>query len=402
MKMVGIVAEYNPFHFGHQYQLKQAKIKSRADAVVVIMSGFFTQRGTPAILDPWQRAKTAVAHGADLVIMLPTVFSLHHADLFAQGGVSLLEQLPGIEAISFGAESEDLAVLNEIASVLDHDLHLQLLAKSEQKSGGNFGKTLTEALAQHPQLSHLATHLKSPNNILAISYLKAIRQYNSSLQPFSIPRVGAGYLDDLLQPMASATAIRKALSEGQELSEYLPSVSYNVLQAQSQLGRVLLSAEAFAPQILTLLQRSTTEELKQLPEMTEGLENRWIAKRDSRSLDELILRVKSKRYPYSKLQRSLFQLLLGIRKEDLPVREMHLPYAMVLAFNQTGQDILSEWRTSSPIPVITRPRKQSSVLNAYGQRLLDIDRLASELWEIALPQEARQPGIWSIQQPIRY
>lgn len=165
MKMVGIVAEYNPFHFGHQYQLKQAKIKSHADAVVVIMSGFFTQRGTPAILDPWQRAKTAVAHGADLVIMLPTVFSLHHADLFAQGGVSLLDQLPGIEAISFGAESENLAVLKEIASVLSQDIPLQLLAKTEHKRGGNFGKTLTESLEQHPQLSHLSSHLKSPNNI---------------------------------------------------------------------------------------------------------------------------------------------------------------------------------------------------------------------------------------------
>ena len=402
MKMVGIVAEYNPFHFGHQYQLKQAKIKSRADAVVVIMSGFFTQRGAPAILDPWQRAKTAVAHGADLVIMLPTVFSLHHADLFAQGGVSLLDQLPGIEAISFGAESENLAVLKEIASVLSQDIPLQLLAKTEHKRGGNFGKTLTESLEQHPQLSHLSSHLKSPNNILAIAYLKAIQQYDSSLQAISIPRVGAGYLDDLLQPMASATAIRKALSEGQELREYLPSVSYDTLQEQRKLNRILLSAEAFAPQILTLLQRSTTEELKQLPETTEGLEHRWIAKRDSCSLDELIHRVKSKRYPYSKLQRSLFQLLLGIRKEDVPAKDVHVPYAFVLAFNQTGQDILSEWRTSSPIPVITRPRKQSDALNHYGHRLLEIDRLASALWEIALSQEAQQPGIWSTQQPIRY
>ena len=402
MKMVGIVAEYNPFHFGHQYQLKQAKIKSHADAVVVVMSGFFTQRGTPAILDPWQRAKTAVAHGADLVIMLPTLFSLHHADLFAQGGVSLLDQLPGVEAISFGAESEDLGVLNEIASVINQDVPLQLLAKAEQKSGGNFGKTLTEALEQHPQLSHLSSHLKSPNNILAIAYLKAIQQYGSSLLAISIPRVGAGYLDDVLQPMASATAIRKALLEGRGLQEYLPSVSYGTLQEQRKLSRILLSSEAFAPQILTLLQRSSTEELKQLPEMTEGLEHRWITKRDSRSLDELIHRVKSKRYPYSKLQRSLFQLLLGIRKEDIPAKDQHLPYAMVLAYNQIGQKILSEWRTSSPIPVITRPRKQSDALNHYGQRLLEIDRLASALWEIALSQEAQQPGIWLTQQPIRY
>jgi len=402
LKIIGIIAEYNPFHFGHQYQIEQAKIRSGADAVVVVMSGFFTQRGTPAIITPWQRAKAAVAHGADLVLMLPTVFSLHNADFFAQGGVSLLDQLPNIEYISFGAESEELDVLQEIAFTLDHDPCLQNLAKSRHKDGGNFGKTQTEALERHPQLHALASHLKSPNNILAIAYLKAIKHYSSTLKPISIPRVGAGYLDEILQPMSSATALRKALTEGQNLQEYLPRVSYEVLRVESLKGCVLLNIESFAPQILTLLQRSSAQDLKQLPEMTEGLEHKWIENRNSSGLVELIQRVKSKRYPYSKLQRSLFQLLLGIAKDDIPSRDTHLPYAMVLAFNATGQCVLSDWRDTSPIAIVTRPIKQASSLNPYGRRLLEIDRLASELWNLALPMEVRSPGQWLTQQPIRY
>ena len=402
MKILGIIAEYNPFHFGHQYQLEQAKIQSGADAIVVVMSGFFTQRGIPAIINPWQRAKSAIAHGADLVLMLPTVFSLHHADLFAQGGVSILNQLPDLEWISFGAESDDLPALQEIATVLEHDIDLQSLAKSGHKQGGNFGKTQTEALEQHPRLHALSSHLKSPNNILAVAYLKAMQHYSSTLQPICIPRIGAGYLDDILQPLASATALRSALREGQNLKEYLPQASYDVISEEVLRGRLLLTPEAFAPQILSMLHRSTAQDLRQLPETNEGLENKWIANRNSKSLAELIQRVKSKRYPYSKLQRSLFQLLLGITKDDIPNRDKHLPYAMVLAFNTKGQKILANWRDSSPITLVTRPSRQSASLEEYGQRLLEIDRRASELWNLALPIEARSPGQWLIQQPIRY
>jgi len=257
-------------------------------------------------------------------------------------------------------------------------------------------------LERHPRLHALASHLRSPNNILAIAYLKAIKHYSSTLKPISIPRVGAGYLDEILQPMSSATALRKALAEGQNLQEYLPRVSYEVLREESLKRCVLLNIEAFAPQILTLLQRSSTQDLRHLPEMTEGLEHKWVENRNSSGLVELIQRVKSKRYPYSKLQRSLFQLLLGITKDDIPSRDAHLPYAMVLAFNATGQHVLSDWRDTSPIAIVTRPSKQSSSLNPYGQRLLEIDRLASELWNLALPLEVRSPGQWLTQQPIRY
>lgn len=402
LKILGIIAEYNPFHFGHQYQLEQAKIQSGADAIVVVMSGFFTQRGIPAIISPWQRAKSAIAHGADLVLMLPTIFSLHHADLFAQGGVSILDQLPNLEWISFGAESNDLPALQEIADVLEHDIGLQSLAKSRHKHGGNFGKTQTEALEQHPQLQALASHLKSPNNILAVAYLKAMQHYGSIMQPICIPRIGAGYLDDVLQPLASATAIRSALREGLDLKEYLPQASYDVIHEETLQGRIILTPEAFAPQILSQLHRSTAQDLRQLPETNEGLENKWLANRCSRSLAELLQGVKSKRHPYSKLQRSLFQLLLGITKADIPNRDQHLPYALVLAFNATGQKVLASWRDSSPISLITRPCKQSASLEEYGQRLLEIDRRASELWNLALPLEARVPGQWLIQQPIRY
>lgn len=401
MNVAAVIAEYNPFHFGHQFHLQETRKQTHADALVVVMSGYFTQRGQPAILQPWQRAKAAIQHGADIVILLPAVSSLQPADGFAAGGVSVISQLPGVRYLSFGAESPCLEDLTTVADALLHDPVLSELAKEGQKAGGNFGRTQAMAMGRHPVLKNLAPLLNSPNNILAISYIKAILSQASSLQPHAIARKGAGYLDEELQPLASASALRKALSEGISLQAHLPAASYAVLEEERLLGRVITSTEQFSAQILTLLQRATLSEIAELPEINEGLENRFMLYRNAASIQDFIHSVKSKRYPYSKLQRSLFHLLLGIRTSDLPSAQTPMPYALVLAYNTTGQKLLSQWRKTSGIPLITRPMRQRAELTDLGKRMLDIDRLASEAWTLALPLAYRQPGLWSKQHPIR-
>lgn len=401
MNVAAVIAEYNPFHFGHQFHLQETRKQTHADALVVVMSGFFTQRGQPAILQPWQRAKAAIQHGADLVILLPAISSLQPADGFAAGGVSMASQLPGVQFLSFGAETPCLEDLTTVANALLHDSVQVEFAKEEQKAGGNFGRTQANAMGRHPKLQSLAPILNRPNNILAISYIKAILSQGSSLQPHVVARIGAGYLDEELQPLASASALRKALSEGASLYAHLPAASYAVLEEERAQSRLITSTEQFSAQILTLLQRANLDDIAELPEMVEGLENRFMLFRNAATIQEFIRSVKSKRYPYSKLQRSLFHLLLGIRKSDLPAPQTPMPYALVLAYNATGQKLLSQWRKTSGIPLITRPVRQRAELTDYGKRLLDIDRLASEVWTLALPAPYRQPGLWCKQMPIR-
>lgn len=402
MNLLGIIAEYNPFHYGHQYQLEQGKALSQRDGTVIVMSGFFCQRGIPALIHPWARAKSAILGGGDLVLLLPTVFSLNNADAFAYGGVSLLNNLPGLNTLSFGSENDNIADLQKLAFAILYDKELNLQAQNLQNQGGNYGRNLFLALSSHDSYAPLARSLEKPNNILAISYLKSLLALDSKIKPTTILRKGASYLDENLQSYASATAIRKAISENRETKDYLPDFSYEILQEEKNQGRLHTTPENFAVQILSQLQRQSPSLLSQLPEMNEGLEHRFWANRYARSLDTLIKAVKSKRHPYSKLQRILFQLLLGLNKEDIRDLSEPVPYALILAMNSKGREILSFWRKNCSLPIIDKPYKQIADLNSYGQRLLNLDLLAAQLWTIALPNlRARESFNPQSQLPLR-
>ncbi len=402
MAIVGIIAEYNPFHAGHAYHLQQARAAAEAEAVIVVMSGFFTQRGIPALIQPWQRAKAALQQGADLVLQLPVVYSSANADRFAGGGVSLLSQLPGITHLSFGCEAANPADLLHLSAALRADA-TAAAAKQLQSLGNNHAKTQMLAIASLPQYAGLAPLMQQPNNTLALSYLQAIEEQHSTLLPLPIQRQGAGFLDSSLQPMASATAIRKTMAEGgfDCLKEYLPSDSYAVLEQELTAGRVIYALQAFEQAILLLLRTASPAKLAQLPELSEGLENRFYANRNADSLADFLLQVKTKRYPYSRLQRSLCHLLLQIDKTAEPLYQGPAQYAAVLGYNRSGQTLLSQWRSHSSIPLITQPQKQMRELSAPAAAMLAYDLLAADLWRLGLADEqARSQLHWERQQPV--
>jgi predicted nucleotidyltransferase len=402
VKLLGVIAEYNPFHFGHEYHLNKARELSQADGVVVVMSGFFCQRGLPAMIHPWARAEAALKGGADLVLLLPTAYSLNNADVFALGGVSLLNSLPKMKYLSFGSEDENIADLKALARAIVHDKELNQRAKELQGLGGNYGRNLSLALKRDEKLAPLAQLLDKPNNILAIAYLKALEELNSSLLPLPVLRQGADFLDEQLKPMASATALRQALAKGESIKEFLPEYSFELIEKETAAERLHLSVENFAVQILTLLHRQGVAALKDLPEMNEGLENRFWAKRDAKNISDLIGAVKSKRHPHSKLQRLLFQLLLDIKKEDVTDIDQVAPYAYILAMNGTGQEILAAWRKDTPVMLIDRPLKQMDELSQRSKRFLEIDLLAAQLWSLALANEDARVSIdFSRIRPVR-
>lgn len=216
MKTIGIIAEYNPFHNGHAYQIAELKRKTNADFVVIAMSGDFVQRGAPAIIDKYCRAEMALLCGADLVIELPVVWAVSSAEDFAMAGVTLFDKMGCIDGICFGAESDQLPLLKSIAGVLaeEPDIYRSALS-SHLKKGLAFPAARAAALSDYFKSTgmNFISILDTPNNILAVEYLKALKRRNSAMTPILIPRAGSGYHDTTINtPTASASAIRAAVS----------------------------------------------------------------------------------------------------------------------------------------------------------------------------------------------
>ena len=231
--VLGIIAEYNPFHNGHLYHLLKSKEEANADCVVAIIGGNFTQRGEPSIVDKWTKAEMAIANGADLVIELPVVYSTSSAENFADGAIKILNSLKVVDTISFGTESNDLNKLNIIANVLYNEpKEFKLLLDESLKKGISFPKAREEALIKYLNDKSYSTILSSPNNILGIEYLKALKKYKSKIKPISIKRKDAGHLSlDYTGEVTSATAIRNLIKNNniKQIKNFLTPASYTIL-----------------------------------------------------------------------------------------------------------------------------------------------------------------------------
>lgn len=402
MRATGIIAEYNPFHNGHAYQVEQAGKLGQADAVIVVMSGHFTQRGEIAIFDKWRRAEAAVRSGVDLVLELPAVFAVRSAQYFAAGGVRLLNSLGIVEHLSFGAENSDLDSLRAAATGLADP---KVIARLKQGLGN--GKTYAAALAAALVSGGYTTanFIISPNNILAVEYLRSLAQYAPAMQPLPVCRIGSGFHDRQLSGRyASATAIRQELYQTRQLSallfDSLPAASVELIGAQLDSGSALADISALTNVILEKLRRLPDNELLATPEISEGLENRLRnAARQAGTLSELMNLLKTKRYPYSRLQRLLVHLLLGTKSAQIKTFDESGPlYARVLALNERGRTALRQISRRGTIPVIT---KTSTCLNSRSyhansftplQSMLAVDIAATELFSLCLPNPLQKKG----------
>ncbi|WP_294126253.1 nucleotidyltransferase [uncultured Clostridium sp.] len=360
MNITGIITEYNPFHNGHKFHLEESKKQTKSDGTICIMSGNFVQRGGPAIIDKWKRTEMALNNGVDLIIELPTFYAVSSAEFFAKGAVSILNSLNIVNNLFFGSEIGDAKALSEIAKVLvSEDERFQNILKENLSLGLTFAKAREKSLIEYLNRSEINNIITSSNNILGIEYIKAILKLNSSINPVALKREGSNYNDkSLSQTFSSATSIREVLkntSNIEDLKNIIPLESYEVFsKLQEQDYRFTFEEEMF--KYIKYKIQTNCVNFNNLYEVTEGLDNKIIKEiSSSNSLHEFILKIKSKRYTYSKISRILTHIYLGLDNDDFKdiANENNL-YVRVLGFNKTGREILSLIKANSSIPLITK------------------------------------------------
>ena len=369
MKTIGFVAEYNPFHNGHLYQLQASRRQSGAECAVVVMSGNYTQRGEPAIVCKWARAEMALHSGADLVIELPAAYAMSSAEYFAYGAVRLLDSLGAVDMICFGSEAGSLENLSSAAAILEQEPEsYKALLKEYLSKGLSFPAARQKAISSYCQRTYgrddLSCLLKSPNNILAIEYLKALRRLNSNIIPMTIERVGNDYnTTELTGKMSSATSIRKTIRENawsdarRLLGDSMPYSSIAVMERQFEAGRGPIFPENYEMPLISALRRMSIEQIRQLPYMEQGLENRIkLAAEKAGSYAELLDMIGTRRYTGTRIQRILFSILIGLTKETFDYfNSIGGPaYIRILGFNSTGRRLLASIRENTALPLITK------------------------------------------------
>ena len=391
-RVIGVVAEYNPFHNGHYYHLQATKEITGAEYCVAVISGNFTQRGDTSIVNKWAKAYMAICGGADLVIELPTVYSISSAENFASGAVKILDNLKVVNAISFGAEANDLATLNNIANVLYEEpkAYTNILSH-ELKKGISYPAARENALMMYlNDIKRYANTLSSPNNILAIEYLKALKIQKSKLEAIMIKRKKVYYNDNkIVDDFASATAIRKLLQDGEyaNLRKVIPRSSYTIIGQESRKGGMVLSLAKYEKEIIYALRKMTVEEIADLPDVSEGLQFAIKnAANEANNLKDLISNIKSKRYTQTRIQRILLYALLGIDKKLMENSRKVVPYVRVLGFTQKGKSLLSEISRRNPkLNIITSLKKymnQNQNKNKVLAEMLEKDIFATDVYTL--------------------
>lgn len=390
MRAVGIVAEYNPFHKGHEYHLASARKITNSNCVVVVMSGNFVQRGQPAMFSKWQRARWALKSGADLVLELPTLYAISSAEGFAKGAITILNDLGVVDKFCFGSETNDVDLLNKLAHLFfDEPKSYKQMLHSYLTEGNTHARAKMLAASDYFDDESIKPALSSPNSILGIEYIKSKLSIGSKMQPIAIKRQSAGYHQTGLgYKMPSATAIRQQISlcgaNNEELIPALPTHVFSSIQKIAQDNFAPVSLESLCDMTFFELRKLSTSGISQLGDVSEGLENRILqALSKSSNVEELLETAKTKRYPRTRLQRILMYALLGINKNLLQLtREPNSPvYARILGFNNAGQSLLKDIALNNNIDIISKPAKYSPN-SKYKKQLFDLDVLASDIYAL--------------------
>lgn len=389
-KVLGIIAEYNPFHNGHLLHLEKSKKICDAQYSICVMSGNFVQRGNTSIVNKWVKAEMALKSGVDLVLELPTVYSISSAENFAEGAIKLLNSLKIVDTVSFGSENSDINVLNRISSVLQEEpkQYLEFL-NSELKKGLSFPKARENAILLYLNNEKYLNILNQPNNTLAIEYLKALKKYKSHISPISVKREKVFYNSNcIVDEYASATAIRNMIINEQfnDIRKVVPVSSYNLLMKEIEEGHLAIDISKFEKEILYAIRSLSADDIKNFPEVTEGLENAIKnASNSCNNLSELINMVKSKRYTQTRIQRILLYILLNITKKDMYLSRRNIPYARILGYSPQGKELISEIYKANPkITLITSVKNfLDSSNNKTYKYMLNKDILATNIYTLA-------------------
>ena len=359
MKTVGIVAEYNPFHLGHAYQIRESLRLAHDDAAVIaVMSGDYVQRGEASVFSKYARAEAACRCGADLVVELPLPWSIASAERFADGAVRLLADL-GADTLSFGSETADQAELEELAALLAEPSFLEETKASLKRDPNQSFASARQKAAEKHRGKPLPT-LQQPNNILALEYLKAVQVHHLSMTPLTVRRFGAGHDESGEENgFLSASEIRRRLRRGERTDCYFPDRAAEVFQRETETGRTVFDQERQDLMLLSRLRFLGEEDFCSLPDAGDGLGKRiWSAVRTESSYEGVLRAAATRRYPASRVRRCCLAAVLGI-KESL--KEEAIPYARILAFNERGRAVLRRAEASGRVPLLTKPAQVSEM-----------------------------------------
>lgn len=382
MNITGLITEYNPFHNGHLFHLMEGKTSTKSDGIISIMSGNFVQRGEPALIDKWHRAEMAVRNGVDLVIELPSFYALSSAELFAKGAIETLNKLSVVNNIFFGSESgnmDDLFLISNIISKEPESYKSKI--KDFLNTGDSFPKARENALKSILGEELISKTIGLSNNILGIEYIKALIKTNSTITPYTLKRQGGDYnSQELNTSFSSATSIRRTLQNNNSIEfikNHIPTESYTILENLINSNSPLSFPEDMFKYIKFKILTDCVF-FNNLLDVNEGLDNKIINElSNSNSLEEFILNIKSKRYPYTRISRLLCQIFIGF--DNYNAKELlntPIDYCRVLAFNDTGKKILREIKANSTIKIITKLPK--TIDNPH----LKLDLLSTKAYSI--------------------
>lgn len=345
MTTIGIICEYNPFHNGHIYHIKKIKEMYKDSIIILVMSGNFTQRGDISIINKWDKTKIALENNIDLVIELPFVFATQGADMFAKGAIQILNNLK-VDKLIFGSECNNIKELTELAKIQLQE-NYENLVKKYTNDGMNYPTATSLALKQLGK-----KEIKEPNDILGLCYIKEIIKQKSSIEPITIKRTN-NYHEKELKQISSATAIREAIKNNEDIKNYIPEESLKYI-----------NKNAFIDNYYNYLKYKilTTNNLEKY-ETVDNIQYRikeYI--NESNNLEELINKIKTKRYTYNRIKRMLLHILCDFTKEENK-KCQNIEYIRILGFNKIGKSYLNKIKKQTNIPIISKFEKNNTMLN---------------------------------------
>lgn len=381
--MLGLITEYNPFHNGHLLHINKSKEKIHSKNCIVVMSGNFVQRGEPAIFDKFLRTKMALLNGADVVLELPLHFSTSSAETFALGAIDLLDKTGIVKHLCFGTETGEISSLLNIAEILSKEpKNFKIELSNQLKKGLSFPKARFNALSN--TLNENIEFLNMPNNILAIEYLKALIKLKSNIKPYTIKRELASFhSENISGNIASATALRLALKENNldGIKKCIPLNCYELIE--SNLPYTIPSLNDYSIILNYILKTTSRENLRNICEISEGFENILLKNSNKTCISDLISSVKSKRYTYTKIQRTILNIILEkTKEEDIFMKKNLNQYIRILGFKKSSSNIISEMSKKATVPIITNLKNTKNILPKTALNILEKNIKATDIYYI--------------------
>ena len=378
MSVIGIVCEFNPFHKGHKYLIDS--VKKQGDTIVCVMSGNFVQRGEPALFSKEARVKAALLNGADIVLELPFIYATASAEIFAYNAVKILNDF-GCEKLAFGTENADIESLEKAVNIFEKS-DFDVKIKKYLEDGISYPAARQQAFDEY----NMDFDISTPNNILALEYLKAIKKLDSEMIIMPINRIGAGYNDIKdIDGIASATHIRQLIKKAEDFTEFIPENTIEIYNEEIKDGRCV-SENKYNFAAVSLLRSKLNEDLSGIANMAEGLENRIkSAIKDSISLEEIYDKSKTKRFTHSRIRRAVLSLTLGVTADDFKIS---VPYCRLLGFNKNSAEVIGTLAQNSKIPFVASYSDILNIKSANAEKVFALEKKTGDFYSLIMQNSA--------------